>query len=173
MSTAMPTRFDAMPPDVTGNFSAAGGVANVDCVLQIKLFGEGREIVGIGVHVVAVPGLGGAAVPSPVMRDDAKTLLAEEQHLSVPVVRGKRPAVTEYDGLSGAPVFVVDLRSVFHSDCRHDAFSFRVNEFDGLSFFGRRVRDLSVISRSLLPTPAFASPRALAPHESLPPYNAE
>ena len=37
---------------------------------------------------------------APVMRDNAKTQLAEEQHLSVPVVRGQRPTMTEYDGLS-------------------------------------------------------------------------
>ena len=112
-----------MTPDVAGNFTAAGGVADVDSVLQIKLLREGCEIVGVGVHVVAVPRLAGAAVPAPVMRDDAVALLAEEQHLSVPVVRGKRPAVTEHDGLSFAPVFVEDFCSVLHSNCRHNEFS--------------------------------------------------
>jgi hypothetical protein len=31
-------------------------------VYQVKLFSEGCEIVGISVHIVAVPRLGGAAV---------------------------------------------------------------------------------------------------------------
>src|SRR4030081_1179808 len=39
--------FHAMPADITGNFSAAGGVAYMDCVLQVELFRQSREIVGI------------------------------------------------------------------------------------------------------------------------------
>ena len=134
MSTAMATRFGAMPPDVAGDFSAAGGVAHMDRVLQIKLFRERREIVGVGVHVVAVPRLGGTAVAAPVMRDDAIATLAEEQHLSVPVVRAERPAVTEYDGLSFAPVLVIDFCSVLGSDCRHDIFSLGVIWFNHCRF---------------------------------------
>src|ERR1700719_1034253 len=98
-------------------------MAHVDCLLQVKLFSEGREIVRIGIHLVAVPGLGGASVPSPVMRDDPIAALAEEQHLSVPVVRTERPSVTEYDGLALSPVLVVNLRSVFCGDGRHGFFS--------------------------------------------------
>src|SRR5438132_11408080 len=108
-----------MPSNVTGDFSATGGVAHVDSVLQVKLFSEGCEIVGVGVHVVAIPRLGGTAVPSPVMRDDAIALLAEEQHLSVPVVRGERPAVTEDYRLSFAPILVVNLCAVFCRNCWH------------------------------------------------------
>ena len=70
-----------MPADVARNFAAAGGVAYVDCILQIELFGEGSEIVGVGVHVVAVPGLRGTAVAAPVVRDDPIAALAEKQHL--------------------------------------------------------------------------------------------
>ena len=73
-----------MPADVAGNFSAAGGVAHVDRVLEVELFSEGREIVGIRVHIVSVPSLAGTAVPSPVMRNDSIATLAEEQHLSDP-----------------------------------------------------------------------------------------
>src|SRR5258706_12574223 len=101
-----------MPPDVTGNLSASRGVAHMDRVLQVKFFSEGCKIVGIGVHIVAVPCLGGTAVSSPVMRDDSIATLAEEQHLSIPVVRGKRPAVTENYGLALSPVLVENLRSV-------------------------------------------------------------
>src|SRR6266851_3052749 len=109
-----------MPPNVTGNLSAASGVTHVDCVLQVKLFGKHREIVGVGVHVIAVPGLCGTAVPSPIVRDDPITTLAEEQHLSVPVVCGERPAVTEHDGLALSPVLVVNLRTVFGGNGGHN-----------------------------------------------------
>src|SRR5213080_2300748 len=113
-----------MPSNVTGDFSATGGVAHVDSVLQVKLFSEGCEIVGISVHVVAIPRLGGTTVPSPVMRDDSIALLAEEQHLSVPIVRSERPAVTEHYGLALSPVLVVNLCAVFCCDSRHEIFSF-------------------------------------------------
>src|SRR3989442_2219692 len=108
-----------MPSNVTGDFSATGGVAHVDSVLQVKLSSEGCEIVGVGVHVVAIPRLGGTTVPSPVMRDDSIALLAEEQHLSVPIVRSERPAVTEHYGLALSPVLVVNLCAVFCCDSRH------------------------------------------------------
>src|SRR5216684_1674457 len=109
-----------MPPKVSGYLSAASGVTHVDCVLQVKLFGKHREIVGVGVHVIAVPGLCGTAVPSPIVRDDPITTLAEEQHLSVPVVCGERPAVTEHDGLALSPVLVVNLRTVFGGNGGHN-----------------------------------------------------
>src|SRR5580698_4916258 len=112
-----------MPPDVASNFSPTRRVAHVDCILQVKLFREGGKIVRIGVHVIAIPGLSGSAVTAPVGRDDSKALLTEVQHLSIPVVRGERPAVAEHYGLSLAPVFVENLRTVFGGDRRHKVFS--------------------------------------------------
>src|SRR5271167_2454442 len=108
-----------MPPDVTGHFSTAGGMADVDRVLKIKLFCQRSQVVGVGVHLIAIPGLSGTAVPAPIVRDNPKALLSEKQHLSVPVVRGKRPAVAEHDGLAFSPVLVVNLRAVFHGDGWH------------------------------------------------------
>src|SRR5271166_2513332 len=110
-----------MTADVTGDFSAASGVAYMDCILKVEFFGEGGEIVGVGVHLVAVPGLSRPAVAAPVVRDDSIATLAEEQHLSVPVVRAERPSVTEHYGLAFSPVLVIDSRAVFHCDCLHDA----------------------------------------------------
>src|SRR5579862_5000763 len=112
-----------MPPDIPRNFAAARGVAHMDRVLQIKLVSKGCEIVSIRVHVVAVPGLGGAAVPAPVMRNNAIATLAEKQHLSIPVVRGERPAVAEHDRLARSPVLVENLCSIFCRDRRHEKFS--------------------------------------------------
>src|SRR6266536_725214 len=110
-----------MPADVTRDFSTAGGVAHVDCVFQVEFFCESRKIIGVGVHVIAIPGLGGTAVPAPVMSDDSIALLAEKQHLSVPVVCGERPPVTEHYGLAFSPVLVVDVGPVF---CRYERHSF-------------------------------------------------
>src|SRR5437879_12630641 len=105
-----------MTADVARNFSATGGVADMDCVLQVELFGKSREIVGVSVHLIAFPRLIGTAMPTAVVRNDSIAALAEEQHLSIPVVGCERPTVTEHDGLSRAPVFVVNLRAVF---CRN------------------------------------------------------
>src|ERR1700688_510127 len=113
-----------MPSDVTGNFSAASGMTHVDCILQIKFFRKGGEIVGVGVHFVAVPRLVGATVPSPVMRDDSVALLAEEQHLSVPSICVERPPVTEHYGLALSPVLVINLCAIFSVDSRHGFLSF-------------------------------------------------
>src|SRR3979490_1359565 len=91
----------------------------MDCVLQVELFGQTRQIVGVGVHLITIPRLGGTAMTSPVVRNDSIALLAEEQHLSVPVVRGKRPAMTEHYGLALSPVLVVDVRTVFCRERGH------------------------------------------------------
>ena len=54
-----------------------------------------------------------------IMRDDAEAAVAEEHHLRVPVVRRQRPAMAEHDGLTGAPVLVVDLGAVVRSECAY------------------------------------------------------
>jgi hypothetical protein len=86
------------------------------------------EIVGVVIHVVTVSNLSGAAVTATVMRDDAIAVAEEEEHLRVPVVGGKRPAMAEDDRLTGAPVLVENLhvpslvvivRTGFHGFGRH------------------------------------------------------
>src|SRR6266550_5797105 len=73
---------------------------------------------------MAVARLGGPAVAPSVMGDNAIAVFEEEQHLRVPVIGRKRPTMTEDDGLSFAPIFIVDVdvSSVFftHSDVWHD-----------------------------------------------------
>ena len=88
-----------------------------------EVLGERGEIVGVGVHLVTVPGLGRPAVPAPVMRDDSIAVLAEKEHLGVPVVRGEWPAVAEDNRLAAAPVLVVNLRAVFGRNGGHTSLS--------------------------------------------------
>jgi hypothetical protein len=90
--------------DVVHDLAATGGVSNVDGVLEIEMGGQRRQVVGVVVHVVTVAGLGGASVPTPVMGDHPVPPLEEEQHLGVPVVGRKRPAMAEDDRLARAPV---------------------------------------------------------------------
>jgi hypothetical protein len=108
-----------MAANVAGDFAAARGVADHDGFPEVEVVEERGEIVGVGVHLVAVPRLAGAAVAAAVMRDDAVALCAEEEHLGVPGVGVEGPAVGEGDGLAGAPVLVIDGGSVFGGDGRH------------------------------------------------------
>ena len=81
------------------HLAAAGGMPDMDGILEIEMLGQRRQVVGIMVHVMAAAGLGGAAMAAPVMGDDAKSLVQEEQHLGVPIVGRQRPAVGKHNGL--------------------------------------------------------------------------
>src|SRR5438445_2460636 len=108
----------AMPSQIMRHLAAAGGMTNVHGVLEIKMRGQSRKVVGVMIHVMAVARLGGPAVASSVMGDDAIAVFEEEQHLRVPVIGRQRPAVAKDDGLSFAPVLVIDIdvSSVFFPD---------------------------------------------------------
>src|SRR2546430_2501690 len=108
----------AMPSQIMRHLAAAGGMTNVHGLLQIKMRGQSRKVVGIMIHVMAVARLGGAAMAAPVVGYDTIAVLEKEQHLRVPVIGRQWPAVAEHDGLTFAPVLIidVDVSSVFFSD---------------------------------------------------------
>src|SRR5664279_5493523 len=58
-------------------------------------------------------------MPAPIMGDDPIAVLQEEQHLGIPVVTRKRPAVAEDDRLPCPPVLVEDLRAICRRDRGH------------------------------------------------------
>jgi hypothetical protein len=62
---------------------------------------------------MAFADLSGPAMASAIMRNDAIPALKEEQHLPIPIVGRKRPAMAEHDWLALAPVFVKNLDAVF------------------------------------------------------------
>ena len=68
-----------------------------------------------------------ATVPSPVMRNGAKSSLAKKQHLRVPVVRSQWPPVTENNRLALAQVFVEDPGAIFGRNRRHEVVSLFVS----------------------------------------------
>lgn len=107
-----------MSRNVVHDFTAAGRVTNVHRIFKIEMRGQGREIVGVVIHVVALAALGGTAVAAPLVRDDAEAVLEKKEHLRIPIIGRKRPAMTEDDRLSTAPILVknVDLRAVFFPD---------------------------------------------------------
>src|SRR3546814_767398 len=87
--------------------------------------GQRRKVVGVVIHVVSAAGLTRAAVAAPVMGDDAETAMEEEQHLRVPIIGRKRPAMAEHDGLTRTPVLVENLGAVLGCDRRHTPDPFR------------------------------------------------
>jgi hypothetical protein len=101
------------------HLAAAGGMTDVNGVLQIELRGQRRQVIGVMIHVVSVGDLRGSAMTAAVVRDDAIAVVEEEQHLRVPVVGRQRPAVGEHDRLSLAPVLVENFGAVARRDKRH------------------------------------------------------
>ena len=81
--------------------------------------GQRCQVVGIVIHVVTVAHLGGAPMTAAVMGYDAIAMIEEKQHLGVPVIGRKRPAMAEHDGLTVAPVFIENLNAVFGGDRAH------------------------------------------------------
>jgi hypothetical protein len=72
---------------------------------------------GVMVHVVTIGHLARAAVAAAIDADHPVALLNKKQHLGIPVVSTKRPAVMEHNGLTLAPVLVEDLDAVL--GCNH------------------------------------------------------
>jgi hypothetical protein len=70
---------------------------------QLARVDERREVVGVGVHVVALPGLARAAMAAAVMADAAVAVGGQQGHLVFPGVRAQRPAMAEHHGLAAAP----------------------------------------------------------------------
>src|SRR5262249_38635078 len=89
------------------------GMADMNCVFQVQMAGHCSEVIGIMIHVMAFADLSGSAMASAIMRNDAIPALEEEQHLSIPIVGRKRPAMAEHDWLALAPVFVKDFYAFF------------------------------------------------------------
>jgi len=63
---------------------------DVDGVLEIEVIDQFGEIVGVMVHVVAVPRLTGTAMAAEVMTDAAIAVAGEEEHLVLESIRRQR-----------------------------------------------------------------------------------
>jgi hypothetical protein len=109
----------AVSREVVHHLAAAGGMADVNGVLQIEMRGQRRQVIRIVIHVVAIARLSRSAVAAAVVSYDAIAVVKKEQHLRVPVVGRQRPTMAEYDGLTLAPVLVENLNAVFRFDGIH------------------------------------------------------
>src|SRR6266700_1197980 len=106
-----------MSPDIAGYLATTSGMTDEHRVSQIECFDECCQIIGVGIQVVAVPGLAGSPVSATIMGDGTITMRGHEEQLVVPGVGIERPSVTENDGLSRAPILVKNRSSVLCSDC--------------------------------------------------------
>ena len=93
-----------MTRQITHNLAAAGRVAHMDGMLEIKVGGQRREVIGIVIHIMAVGGLARAPVTPPIMRDHSIAVLQEEQHLCIPIVGRERPTMGEHHRLPTPPI---------------------------------------------------------------------
>src|ERR1700685_523429 len=93
------------------------------CVLEIKRGDQRRQVIGVGVQVVAVPSLTRAAVATAIVSDTSVAACGKKEHLVLERIRGQRPAVAEYHGLTAPPIVVIDLGSVFDANGVHDCCS--------------------------------------------------
>jgi hypothetical protein len=110
-----------MSANVSRDFAAAGRMAHVNHFTQIERFDNGREIVGVCVHVVAIPRLARSPMATAVMCDASIAVIGQEHHLVFKGIGVEGPTMTEKDRLSNAPVLVVNLRSVFDCNSWHRA----------------------------------------------------
>ena len=98
--------------DVACDFTAAGRVPDMDGVAKVQCFNEGRQIIGVGVHFVAVPRLTRPPMPATVVSNAPVPARRQKHHLVIPRVCRERPPVAKDDGLARAPVLEVNLCAV-------------------------------------------------------------
>jgi hypothetical protein len=75
-----------MTTDIVRDFAAAHRMPDDNDVLEVQLDDQFSEIVGVLVHIVALPRLVGATMTAAVMGNNPVSMLTEEQHLIVPGV---------------------------------------------------------------------------------------
>jgi hypothetical protein len=56
-----------------------GSRADMHRTLEVEMFGQPRQVVGVMIHIMAAAGLGGAPMAAPVVGDHAEALAEEEQ----------------------------------------------------------------------------------------------
>jgi hypothetical protein len=108
-----------VPPDVAGDLTASGGVADHCDAIHVECGEEFGKVVRVGVHVVAVPWLTGTSVAPAVVRNAAEAVRGKVEHLGLPGIGAERPAVAEAHDRARTPVLVVDVCAVFDCDVVH------------------------------------------------------
>src|SRR3546814_8074394 len=85
----------AVAGDVAGDFPAPGREAEHRYIFEGERVDHRRKVVGIMIHVIALPGLARSPMPAAIVRDDPKAFVCEEERRSFPAVRAKRPTMAD------------------------------------------------------------------------------
>jgi len=81
-------------------------------ISQIEMFDQSGKVVGQPVARVAPAWIAGSAMSTPVERDATQSVASEMNHLILPQVGVKPPAVDEQHWSSTSPVPVVQARAI-------------------------------------------------------------
>src|SRR3979409_657324 len=87
--------------------------------LEVEMCGQRRQVAGVVLHVMTAIGSVGTSMSPRVFGYCTIAGVEEEHHLPVPIIGRQRPAVAKHNGLTFAPVLVVNLRPVFSRNRRH------------------------------------------------------
>ena len=96
-----------VPAHVMHDLAATGGMTDERDTSHIEGVQHAGEVVGVRVHLIAVPRLARSTVTAAIVRDHAATVLGEEQRRGFPPVGVQRPTVTQEHRHAHAPVLVV------------------------------------------------------------------
>jgi hypothetical protein len=109
-----------VPAEVADDLATTSRVSDECHVTQVERIQQAGKVVGIGIHLVAVPGLAGASVSPPVVGYGAMPAFSEEQCPGLPCIGVEGPTVTEDHWCAGGPpVLVEDLGAVVGDDVGH------------------------------------------------------
>src|SRR5215472_15711042 len=81
-------------------------------ISQIEMFDQSGKVVGQPVARVATAWIAGSAMSTPVERDATQSVASEMNHLILPQVGVKPPAMDEQHPSSTSPVPVVQARAI-------------------------------------------------------------
>ena len=88
-------------------------------ILEIETFHQLGEIIGVGVHVITLPGLAGPPMSPAIMSDTAIATAGQEEHLIFKGVGVEAIRVIKDNGLPFPPIFKIEFRAVFGLDGAH------------------------------------------------------
>ena len=75
-----------MTGEITHHLAAARRMADVNRILQVEMVGDGLQVIGIVIHVMAVGYLRRTTVSPSIMGDNAEAFTEEEKRLRIPIV---------------------------------------------------------------------------------------
>ena len=111
--------FAPMPREIPDRLAGRHRMGDERQTRKIGVVGEGGDVVGESVEVVAAGRLIGAAVASAIEADAAEALIRECGDLVVPHSTAAAEAIQEQDLRARSPLTPIKLSAVFRCDERH------------------------------------------------------